>query len=126
MFTSVVAGLKNGPFKTFTDAFVNFYPRVVTILEQGTSLQELDATSRIEGEFTGWKSSLSLSDLRDFAYMVGIITSSGELQIPLPDVDPREVRLAFMTAARKSATATQNEPWPHPADDGFAGFTSLA
>jgi hypothetical protein len=98
MFTSVVAGLKNGPVKTFTDAFVNFFPRVIEAAKRGMSLQTLETNSWIEGEVDGRKIPLSFYDARDFAYMVGILAGRGELQNPLPNVDPSEVRLAFFTA----------------------------
>jgi hypothetical protein len=125
MFASVVAGFRNGPFRTFPEAFVNFFPRVLALIEAGRRLEDLDTTSWIEGKFDGRRMLLSLYDARDFAYMVGILAGSGELQNPLPEIDPIEVRHMFLTYAMVTVMAAQGEAQQDPVGDDSAVLSML-
>ncbi len=100
-FTSSVAGKDEGPFRTYAEAFANFFPRVTAMVSRGTSYQLLETACWIEGDFGPRRIPLMFCDARDLAYDLGVLVGDGELQDPTPDVDPMDVEIAFL----KSMTA---------------------
>jgi len=108
MFTSVVLGIKHGPFKTFTEAFVNFLPRVVAMAAAGNSM-EMFETCWIEGEFPGEKIPMRFFDARDFAYDVGVLVGDGDFANPLPEVDPADIRIAFLECSARTMAKMESQ-----------------
>lgn len=97
-FKSTIMSKEEGPFSTFSEAFVNFWTRFTAMIEGGTSYQMFE-WCWIEGTLDdGSKIPLMWEATRDFAYDIGLLGGHGELQEPVPEIDSSEVELAFLRA----------------------------
>lgn len=85
-----------GPFSTFSEAFANFWPRLVAMVKDGAPEQAL-CWCWITGTFDdGSEVPLLWEDAKIFAYETGLLAGKGELQQPAPEVDPKRVEIAFL------------------------------
>lgn len=108
-FNSTVASKAEGPFLTFSEAFTNFWTRFMALVNGGTSRQMLE-WCWIEGIFDDEsKTPLLWEDAKDFAYELGLLVREGDLQKPVPEVDPFRVELEFTRAKLGDVTQTAEQ-----------------
>jgi hypothetical protein len=109
-FKSYVNGAENGPFATFADAFADFFPRVVELMEHGCSFQVLETACRITGDFGGQTNlPMFFFGARDLAYDLGILEGNGEFKTPPPELHPQTVEATFRICAIRAMEGMSRE-----------------
>jgi hypothetical protein len=87
-FTSTVAGKAEGPFPNFTEAFQNFWPRLISFVEEGASEMALGFCwiAKVEGSK---EIPLLWDGVNNLGLKLGLV-AKGKLIIPIPEVDEAE------------------------------------
>lgn len=90
-FTSIVVSEAEGPFQTFEEALINFWPRLTACYRGGCPGAELDLCW-IEADF-GDEDRVPLlwGVVNDFGAKNGLFTGEGNLKDPLPEINPKLV-----------------------------------
>ena len=109
MFISAIAGEKAGPFPTFTETFCFFFQRALYVASHGQSLQILETSCWIIGDFGDRKIPMMFSEARDLAFDLGILVGDGEFHDPAPEVDPEIVESAFLSSALRAMSGFSRE-----------------
>lgn len=90
-FTFEVAGQKEGPFPSFTDAFSSFWARTQKMISEGASEESLETSSGMEAKYPGKNVPITFSEARNIAESLNLFDKDDKLIDPLPEVDPLEV-----------------------------------